>query len=643
MRRHHVVRFLFLLSFWLCLGGAELQAAAAPIITNFDSAAVLGKDGTVTVTETITADMPGGGHGMFREIPFAVKLPSGQIVKMPPDVLEVTLDGEAVSSTDTELLPSSVLRIYMRDTAKTLEKGEHTFSLTYAMPYMVGYFADYDELNWNVTGNLWAVPIEKAGYRLFLPEGAVVDRVSSWLGEPGSREDSVLSSKSEDDGQPVIIFQAQRALSPGEGLTCAVSWNKGVVAQPEVPEQVVSSWALWADMAMLAVALLVWGYFAVVWWLFGKDPAKGVCVPLFYPPAAPASFGLPKGTLLSPAAVNYLMNAATLEARGLSALLLSLVCRKACVISGDAEAGFRIAATGRNAGDTPYPEEQAAQIRIAAEGPLPLGQRGADTLAGIMQEAQKLLNKGCPNLWSFNVRWTLLGIVLAVLGLLGCVCMIAGLPGQWDADVEDSLSSLALIGLGLLFMVFIVVVLVRQQSWMLALGILLVEVFVGVLMWEELAEELALAGISPIFLAGMGATLLAPCVFGGLMKAPSVEARKLMDACEGLAMYIRTAETERFRQLNPPERTPELYTRLLPYAVALNLEKAWGENCAAVLGQALADDRTLERDLYTMGTSAVVSGTASGIAAYEASRSSASDNDGGGSGSGGGGGGGGFC
>jgi uncharacterized membrane protein len=38
--------------------------------------------------------------------------------------------------------------------------------------------------------------------------------------------------------------------------------------------------------------------------------------------------------------------------------------------------------------------------------------------------------------------------------------------------------------------------------------------------------------------------------------------------------------------LNPPEKTPELFERFLPYAIALNVENAWANRFTAVLAAA---------------------------------------------------------
>ncbi len=627
--------------------------AADPVINLFKSEAALGGDGTLTVTETIAATLPGGGHGMFRDIPYAVRLPSGVTVRTPPAVLEVRVDGAARPVTDTEEPSRNVLRVYMRDPGVTLEQGAHTFVVRYAMKYMVGFFDDHDELNWNVTGDRWTVPIERATYALTLPEGAVIRDQIAWLGVKGGRESPVNLRRSAFGGRTAAAFSSRRAIGPGEGLTCAVAWNKGVVARRDVPDDALvppppyenPAREPWSRHAAVALAVLMWAYFLFVWRKYGKDPAKGAIIPLFHAPEAPASAGSPQGAPMSPAAVNYVVNSGSLEPRGLSALLLSLAARGSCAFSGDRERGFVV--TARPEADTPYAEERKAYARLAEAESVPLGRSGGAVIAAMRGAASKSLAEGYPHLWTSNLGWTLLGMLLASLGAFGCLIARLGLPGDWPPEiVETGLLGLIVVWL-LPFAVRGLIASLKGRQFLLALVILAF----GGSFAAGLANSLFMPEVSeripPGFSVPLTLALLAPWVFMGLMKAPSTTARRLLDGCEGLALYIRTAETERLRRFNPPERTPELYTRLLPYAVALNLEKAWGENCADILRDARNRDGDTSSDaLYSaVMASTLVSETSEAIAAYEASRSSAFDSggDGGGSGSGGGGGGGGFC
>jgi hypothetical protein len=46
------------------------------------------------------------------------------------------------------------------------------------------------------------------------------------------------------------------------------------------------------------------------------------------------------------------------------------------------------------------------------------------------------------------------------------------------------------------------------------------------------------------------------------------------------------AEKDRLNLLNPPEKTPALFEKYLPYALALDVENAWSEQFSEVLAQA---------------------------------------------------------
>ena len=82
---------------------------------------------------------------------------------------------------------------------------------------------------------------------------------------------------------------------------------------------------------------------------------------------------------------------------------------------------------------------------------------------------------------------------------------------------------------------------------------------------------------------------VAALVCGGgfyLLKAPSKAGRKVMDDIEGFRQYLGVAEEDRLDALNPPDKTPELFEKFLPYAVALDCHNAWAKRFAGVLAVA---------------------------------------------------------
>lgn len=86
----------------------------------------------------------------------------------------------------------------------------------------------------------------------------------------------------------------------------------------------------------------------------------------------------------------------------------------------------------------------------------------------------------------------------------------------------------------------------------------------------------AFTGFSGIANLAFLGILLMPLAFMPFMKQPAKRAMPILADIEGFAMYIGAAEAQRMNFQNPPDRTPEEFHRILPYAVALGLEEAWG-------------------------------------------------------------------
>ena len=178
------------------------------------------------------------------------------------------------------------------------------------------------------------------------------------------------------------------------------------------------------------------------------------------------------------------------------------------------------------------------------------------------------------------------------------------------------------------------------------------------------AVTIAILSITLAFIFSGGAGVLAIiavavlmvvvlCVFGALVKAPTKDGRKLLDEIEGLRLYLGVAERDELASVPGPYGAPTLdadrYERLLPYAVALDVEEAWTKKFTAAVGAAAAAQATEAITWYHGGgvhnlgslANAVGSGLSSQIASSSTPPGSSSGGGGGGSSGGGGGGGGG--
>jgi uncharacterized membrane protein len=144
-------------------------------------------------------------------------------------------------------------------------------------------------------------------------------------------------------------------------------------------------------------------------------------------------------------------------------------------------------------------------------------------------------------------------------------------------------------------------------------------------------------------------------LFHSLLKAPTVAGRRLLDQVQGFKLFLGAVDGDRLNRVNPPEQTPEVFEKFLPYALALNVEQAWAEKFSDVLNAAdQAPGSDANATGYTpsfysgsnwngLGAASFASGFTDSFTSAISSSASApgSSSGGGGGGSGGGGGGGG--
>ncbi|HLC45003.1 MAG TPA: DUF2207 domain-containing protein [Patescibacteria group bacterium] len=73
--------------------------------------------------------------------------------------------------------------------------------------------------------------------------------------------------------------------------------------------------------------------------------------------------------------------------------------------------------------------------------------------------------------------------------------------------------------------------------------------------------------------------------FGWLLRAFTPEGRQLTDEIDGFKLFLSVTEKDRLAFHNPPQRTPELFEKLLPYALALGVEHQWAGQFADVFAR----------------------------------------------------------
>jgi hypothetical protein len=260
--------------------GATMAAPASARelrIRNFHSELDVMPDSSLDVVETIRVEFTGSWQGLYRTIPVEYPGPGG---------FNYSLMLEAISAQEEGDATGTALRIDKRRQGANLElkiyvPGADNVTRTIALHYRVRnglrYFADHDELYWNVTGTDWDVPIEAASAHVVLPPGITGLHAADYSGAFGSRaQDAQVESLGSN-----VDVRSVRPLAFHEGLTVVVGWDKGFVHVPDASEKITqfleSDWPLFVPLA--AFLLMFW-----LWYTRGRDPQVGSVAVQYEPP-----------------------------------------------------------------------------------------------------------------------------------------------------------------------------------------------------------------------------------------------------------------------------------------------------------------------------------------------------------------------
>ena len=615
---------------------SELRAEER--IQSFTSVARVNVDGSVDVTETIevTAEYLQIKHGIFRDFPTSYKDRNGLRVVVGFAVKSVRRDGGTEPYAIESLSNGKRIRIGSADTY--VDYGRHTYEIKYHTTRQLGFFDTYDELYWNVTGNDWPFPIDKVTAYVRLPDGARISQHAAYTGRQGEagRDFSVITAQGSE-----YKAVSTRSFYPGEGMTVAVGWQKGIVAPPSPAQEKL--WFLRDNAGYLGLftTLLVTAlYYFYGWSRVGRDPPTGVIIPLFAPPPA-----------LGPAGSRFIWKQ-SYDKKAFAAALVGLAVKGRLKIADDG-GDFEIT---KLAGQGPAltPTENVL-FGVTPSGTTELDNSNHVAI-GLMKERLEdaLAREFEGSVFVRNIGWFIAGAVLSVAGLVISALLLpesdaflglfaAGWSGIWWGviltvawssvrGVIDSRGFFRKLGSA------------ASLLFLIPFGIAGVAIPVFAVFSESLTPGIIMLVGSAIALGVMN------IVFYYLLRAPTVSGRKILDQLEGFRMYMKTAEEERLKILNPPEKTPELFERYLPYALALDCENEWNDKFTAVLAAAALAGATSPSwysgnnwNSGNMGgfTDSLGSSLASSAASASVAPGSSSGSGGGGSSGGGGGGGGG--
>ncbi len=628
--------FLFAI-FWLY----QPLTQAAETILAFDSDIIIAEDASMIVTETIQVKTESNKikRGIYRDFPTDYQDRLGNRYQVGFEILDVSRDG--LSEPFHTEKRSNGIRIYIGDKDTLLPHDIYTYRLRYQTNRQLGFFQDFDELYWNVTGNDWQFPILKASATVHLPEFFFPDalQLQAYTGRTGEQGQNY---RAESLNVHTAYFQSTQTLQVKEGLTIVVGFPKGVVQEPDMTT--LASYLLNDNKEYLygfAGLLVLLSYFLVVWSKVGKDPEAGVIIPLYEPPSG-----------FSPASIRYIRQHGY-DHKTFAAAIINLAVKGYLKIDETRKHKFILHKLKSIAPLAAGEKTLYQHLFKYNQDSIELDRANHKIISAALNAHEKHLALNYEKLYFLNNSGYLWPGFLIAIALL--VVMTLSTPGQEQRSIVlFFIFWLSFWTIGVYTLVMVTISNWRDFFTERSASNLSKAVLISLFSLPFIAGEIA--GIYILATQGSAAiaiflplTILINFLFYQWLKTPTLAGRNLLDKAEGFKLYLGVAEKDELNFKHPPEKTPELFEMYLPYALAMDIEQVWSDKFSSILNQASIDNN-YNPHWYSNHTGhnysnfgVVAAGLGMGISSVIASSSTApgSSSGGGGGGSSGGGGGGG--
>jgi uncharacterized membrane protein YgcG len=557
----------------LCLLFGFQLFAQEEYIRSFHSDLKVDASGLLMITETIEIYAAGDQirRGIVRTLPLSGTDYRYKTVKTDYKVINVKMNGQD-SPYDTEKKQGS-LYINVGDDS-FLEPGWYTFQIMYTAEGQLGYFEDYDELYWNVNGFGWVFRIASISAAVQIPQEAEFLQSSCYTGYSGSTEQN-CSTETLPDGR--MIFRAEN-LASGQNLTIATGFTKGIVSLPP-PPTFIEQFGLLIFTGIMTLVLLV--YYIYTWQKYGVDPPKPTVIPEFNPPSdlSPASMGMLHkgyfwGELISASIVHLAVNGyLRIEEKSKDQLFGLFKSTE-----------FHLVKLKEDDDALPKEERKLMQYFFTNGNIAVIDGKFSSHFKSMYQaymnslvtEHKPFLTQGSN--WKFWLGPVFIFIIYAL------VARSFDFGNYSSSNLDFNLENVPILPLAIFFMVFIIISLIKKRgtNWLFfsLIGLL----FLGGSYY--LFSKSAISLNNFILIVFIVFAVISFFTYIYLIRRPSEEKLDLRARIDGFKRYLSAAEERQLQMFNPPKLTPEVFEKLLPYAMAFKVDKIWGQKFQTLMERA---------------------------------------------------------
>lgn len=545
-------------------------------ILSFHSDITVNKDASLTITEKIHVNSKGVNisRGIFRSLPIRRNL-NNRTYEVKYDIITVTREGKEEKfhkKTDSDWL-----KVYFGSSDKILEPGEYTYEFKYTVNKQIGFFANYDELYWNVSGTEWDFPIDSATAAVHLPIGSSIIQHACYTGLFGSTEKNCTSLQVDSN----TMSWTATNLKENEGLTIALGFKSGIITRPTPPNFI-------ERYGVLIALIIIFFYYIYlcfkIWKEHGIDPVKPTVIPQFNPPDG-----------LSPSILGYL-HYEKIKNNTFTVSLINLAIKKyICIEEEKVKKLFGLSSSvvyklkKLKGLDALLPKEEVIimqelfksknTVTIDGEYKSNVEQASLNQQSAIRKQFEPLLKEGRNLNYLANPAMLLLATFIISFVLANVI------EGKTETI---NYGILMLLFLGIPYVIYKIIQKRKQSTAIGCLKIILaLTVGFGLITTASVFVFSAFNNLDNVNIASsiffISAGIIVLLIMQYLIKKPAIEKLRLQADIEGFKMYMSAAENEQIKFHNAPQITPQLFEKYLPYAIIFQVDDIWGKKLNALL------------------------------------------------------------
>lgn len=573
------------------------NASADEKILYFKNHIIVHKDSTMTVEETITVSVEGNiiKHGLYRNVPTSlqnnVELGVRRYLHMKPFEIYRTSGFEIISVFRDGVPESYQLkhnRLFIGNEKIELTYGEHIYTIVYKTDRHIRFYSNEDALEWRIegynSGHHRSFPIARSSLTLELP--AAVDFKNSFIEGYTNSDDlkkdfTTSIDKSKSGSENILSFTSIAIGTQERGPKIHISLPKGVVQKPTTEMEIRY---FMRDIRHILIGLAIFSlelttlflYYFIVWLRVGKDPKRGIIMPIYTPP-----------NNLSPAAIRYIMQKGY-DIKTFASAIMNLAAKGYLKIS---EKGGRYFLTKIQTSDSALPAEEKKLFStlLGSASGIDMSQMSQAIISRAIGELKDSLKRDYQQIYFLsNAKYLVPGFLISFL-IIGFECFI----------LQGNQGVLELIGLffGLLMWAPVAGIFLRpaiyfwkyfihkkKRKLQYFLAMIIIVPLLVLFAFPVVFLTITFMKIIHIRLTSiiLGMTIL-HVIFYHLIKVPTPLGKKILDAIKGFKIFLSATERDRMNMMNPPEKTPELLQKYMPYALALNVEQKWSEQFSGIM------------------------------------------------------------